>query len=143
MDCLLRPGKHFSISAVPVQGGGGQRGFSVVVIYWCPKAVWSMKGAMDKFTVLSKLQKNERELRAAGIVHLRLHGSVARGQASDASDVDLIADFDSTMRLSLIDMAGLENYLADLLGAPVDLSPATALKEHVRQKAASEAVLAF
>ncbi len=98
---------------------------------------------MDKLTVISKLREHESELRAAGIVHLRLHGSVARGQASGASDVDLIADFDSSMRLTLIDMAGLENYLADLLGVPVDLSPSNTLKEPVREKAAREAVLAF
>lgn len=98
---------------------------------------------MDKLTVISKLREHQPELRAAGIVHLRLHGSVARDQASQDSDVDLIADFDSTMRLSLIDMAGLENYLADLLGAHVDLSPSSTLKEPVRQKAAREAVLAF
>jgi predicted nucleotidyltransferase len=98
---------------------------------------------MDKATVLSKLREHERELRAAGVVHLRLHGSVARDQASAASDVDLIADLDSSRRLSLIDMAGLENYLADLLGVPVDLSPSKMLKEPVRQRAQQEAVLAF
>lgn len=98
---------------------------------------------MDKHLVISKLREHQRELRAAGIVHLRLHGSVARDQGSDASDVDLIADFDSDMHLSLIDMAGLENHLADLLGVPVDLSPANMLKEPVRQRAVQEAVLAF
>lgn len=98
---------------------------------------------MDKSFVISKLREHEPELRAAGIIHLRLHGSVARGQASSASDVDLIADFDATRRLSLVDMAGLENYLADLLGVAVDLSPANTLKEPVRQRAAQEAVLAF
>ncbi len=39
-------------------------------------------------------------------------------------------------------MAGLENYLSDLLGVPVDLSPANMLKEPVRKKATQEAVLA-
>ena len=45
--------------------------------------------------------------------------------------------------LSLLDMVGLENRLADLLGAAVDLSPAKMLKEPVREKAAREAVFAF
>jgi len=40
-------------------------------------------------------------------------------------------------------MVPLENWLADLLGAPVDLSPSNMLKEPVREKAAREAVLAF
>jgi predicted nucleotidyltransferase len=74
--------------------------------------------------VLKTLRDNEPELQAAGIVHLRLHGSVARGQQTPASDVDLIADFDSKRRFSLIDMAHLQGRLENLLGVPVDLSPA-------------------
>ena len=98
---------------------------------------------MDRDRVIAKLREHEPELKAAGIVHLRLHGSVARGEASAASDVDLIADFDATKPLSLLDMVGLENRLADLLGVAVDLSPAKMLKEPVREKATREAVLAF
>ena len=98
---------------------------------------------MDRDRVIAKLREHEPELKAAGIVHLRLHGSVARGEASEASDVDLIAEFDATKPLSLLDMVGLENRLADLLGVAVDLSPAKMLKEPDREKAAREAVLAF
>jgi predicted nucleotidyltransferase len=98
---------------------------------------------MDKEQVVAKLREHAPELKAAGIVHLRLHGSVARGQASEASDVDLIAEFDAGTRLSLLDMVELENRLRDLLGVAVDLSPANTLKEPVRERAAREAVLAF
>lgn len=98
---------------------------------------------MDKGLVLARLREVAPELKAAGIVHLRLHGSVARGQQTPASDVDLIADFDADRRLSLLDMVHPQDRLADLLGVPVDLSSAKTLKEPVRQKAAREAVLAF
>jgi predicted nucleotidyltransferase len=98
---------------------------------------------MDKNSVLRTLRDNEPELQAAGIVHLRLHGSVARGQETSASDVDLIADFDSKRRFSLIDMAHLQGRLENLLGVPVDLSPAKTLKDPVRERAEREAVLAF
>jgi predicted nucleotidyltransferase len=98
---------------------------------------------MDRDRVIATLREHEPELKAAGIVHLRLHGSVARGEASERSDVDLIAEFDTTKRLSLLDMVGLENHLAELLGVPVDLSPAKTLKELVRAKADREAVLTF
>jgi predicted nucleotidyltransferase len=40
-------------------------------------------------------------------------------------------------------MVAIENRLADMLGARVDLSPASGLKEPVAAKAAHEAVLAF
>jgi len=98
---------------------------------------------MDRQNVIAKLQEHEHELRAAGILHLSLHGSVARAEDSANSDVDLIAHFDSSKRWSLLDMVPLVNWLADLLGAPVDLSPSNMLKEPVREKAAREAVLAF
>ena len=98
---------------------------------------------MDKHHVIAKLREHEPELKAAGIVHLRLHGSVARGAASPPSDVDLIAEFDAARQLSLLDMVGLENRLSDLLGVPVDLSPENSLKQPVAERAAREAVRAF
>jgi predicted nucleotidyltransferase len=39
---------------------------------------------------------------------LRLHGSVARDEASAVSDIDLIADLDPAKPVSLLDMVGLE-----------------------------------
>ena len=93
--------------------------------------------------MIKTLRDNAPELQAAGIVHLRLHGSVARGQQTLASDVDLIADFDSGRRFSLIDMVHLQGRLENLLGVPVDLSPARMLKDQVRERAEREAVLAF
>ncbi len=98
---------------------------------------------MDKGQVIETLRRHEPELKAAGIAHLRLFGSVARGEASARSDVDLIADFDRSKRLTLFGMARLENRLSDLLGAQVDLSPADTMKERVRARALREAVHAF
>jgi uncharacterized protein len=98
---------------------------------------------MDRNLVIEKLRQHEPELKAAGIVHLRLHGSVARGEATGTSDVDLVADLDPAKALSLLDMIGLENRLSDLLGIHVDLSPAHTLRAPVAAKAADEAVLAF
>jgi hypothetical protein len=98
---------------------------------------------MTKGSVIETLRRHEPELRAAGIVYLRLFGSVARGEESAESDVDLMADLDRSRRLTLYDMAGLENRLSDLLGTKVDLSPAGSMKEQVRARASREAVHAF
>ena len=98
---------------------------------------------MNRDRALEILRAHEHELRAAGILHLRLHGSVARGDTHPLSDVDLIADFDSAKRVSLLDMVDLEIRLADMLGVKVDLSPADTLRGPVAAKAAREAVLAF
>lgn len=64
--------------------------------------------------IIARLRAHEAELKAAGIVRLKLFGSVARGESGN--DVDLIAEFDRAKRLSLIDIVGLENRLSDLLG---------------------------
>jgi predicted nucleotidyltransferase len=53
--------------------------------------------------------------------------------------VDLLAEFDSSRRFSLLDMVGLENRLADILGVAVDLTPARALTGAIRGRATSEA----
>jgi predicted nucleotidyltransferase len=98
---------------------------------------------MQRPEIIEKLRAHRTELCAAGIVHLRLHGSVARGEASLNSDVDLIAEFEPGRRFTLIDMVKLENRLRDLLGVKVDLSPANTLKEPVRRRAEREAMLAF
>jgi hypothetical protein len=98
---------------------------------------------MNRRSVVKTLRLHEPELRASGIVHLRLFGSVARGEESSRSDVDLMADLDRSKRLSLVGMAHLENRLSDLLGAKVDLSPAGAMKETVRARAVREAIHAF
>jgi hypothetical protein len=99
---------------------------------------------MDKSTIVAKLREHESELRAAGIEHLFLHGSYARGTAiRKVSDVDVIAEFAPGRRLSLLDMVAIESRLADMLGVRVDLAPAKGLKEPVAAKASREAVLAF
>jgi predicted nucleotidyltransferase len=98
---------------------------------------------MNKGSVIETLRRHEPELRAAGIVHLRLFGSVARGEETAQSDIDLMADLDRAMRFSLVGMAHLENRLSDLLGAKVDLSPSEAMKESVRARAMREAIHAF
>lgn len=98
---------------------------------------------MDRSTVLAKLRASESELKAAGITRLSLFGSVARGDASFESDVDLMAEFDPEKQFSLLDMIRLENRLADILGVSVDLAPARAMKDRIRERATREAVLAF
>jgi hypothetical protein len=98
---------------------------------------------MDRERVLATPREHEAELKTAGIVRLSLFGSVARDEAKPESDVDLIAAFDATREYSLPDRVRLENRLADLLGAKVDLAPAPMLKADIRERAAREAVLAF
>jgi len=93
--------------------------------------------------VLRTLREHELELKAAGIVHLRIFGSVARGESSSSSDVDLMAEFDKSKRLTLVKIGSLQCRLTDMLGTPVELSSSEWMREPVRSRALREAVLAF
>ena len=98
---------------------------------------------MDREHVIAKLRAHERELKEAGIVRLSLFGSTARGDAGPGSDVDLLAAFDDTRRISLLDIAGMELDLAEMLGCKVDLSEEGTLKPRVKKSVDAEAVRAF
>jgi uncharacterized protein len=104
---------------------------------------WGTIAKMESEQVKAKLLRHVPELNEAGIVHLDVCGSVARGEATSSSDVDLIADFDRARRLTLFDLAGLESRLSDILEAPVDLSDRRMLKDDVRVRAQREGVLVF
>ena len=65
-----------------------------------------------------------------GVVRLALFGSTARGAASDTSDIDILVAFDgpATSRRYF----GVQFYLEDLLGRPVDLVTEKALRPELR-----------
>jgi len=73
--------------------------------------------------VLATLRAHATELRAAGIRHASLFGSIARGDAEPDSDIDLAVELDPAARVDLFKLSALERRLADLLGRPVDLVP--------------------
>ena len=104
--------------------------------------IWQSQG-MDREEVIATLRAHEGELRAAGVLHLSLFGSVARNQSGAQSDVDLMAEFDTSRQYSLLDRVRLQNRLADILGVSVDLAPVRTLKYDLRERAMHEAVIAF
>jgi predicted nucleotidyltransferase len=73
-----------------------------------------------------------------GATNVRVFGSVARGDADPASDVDFLVDFEPGR--SLLDLAGLVVELEDLLGRPVDVVTEPGLKARIRQRVLAEAV---
>jgi uncharacterized protein len=114
-----------------------------ISILKCGFAGYATIEIMDRERVLTILREHEPELKATGIAHLRLFGSVARGDQSHASDIDLLADFDEQAGMSLLKLCHLQNQLSDLLGAEVDLIPSRGLRDFARENAAREALLAF
>ena len=98
---------------------------------------------MDREQVIATLRGHELELRAAGVIRLSLFGSTARGDQGPDSDIDLLAAFDDARRISLLDVAGIERQISQMLGHSVELVEEGALKPRVRKNAEAEAVRAF
>jgi uncharacterized protein len=72
-----------------------------------------------------------------GAYNVRVFGSVARGEATAASDVDLLANF---REHSLLDRIALMRELSELLAVSVEVIQEKALKPHVKPQALKDAV---
>jgi uncharacterized protein len=73
-----------------------------------------------------------------GARNVRVFGSVARGEDTDGSDIDLLVDLDDGV--GVVSLAGLNRELAELLDVDVDVVPAATLKPAVRDEVLSEAI---
>ena len=85
-------------------------------------------------------EKREEILRLAasrGARNVRVFGSVARGEAKEDSDIDLLVDVESGR--SLLDVVGLWLDLEALLGRKVDLLTEGGVNRHLRETILSEA----
>ena len=94
---------------------------------------------MSRQEVLSTLQAQQAVLHARfGVARLALFGSVARDEAGQDSDVDLLVEFDRP--IGLFRFLELQNHLEGLLGCGVDLGTPQSLKPRIRDRVLAEAV---
>ncbi|WP_028995731.1 nucleotidyltransferase family protein [Azonexus hydrophilus] len=77
--------------------------------------------------------------RQYGARHIRVFGSVARGEEGPDSDVDFLVEFDPGYDL-FAQRLPLTRELSELLGRPVDLLPEHELSRHLREDILKEAV---
>jgi predicted nucleotidyltransferase len=70
--------------------------------------------------------------------NVRVFGSVARGDDTDDSDIDLLVDLADDV--SLVELIGLERELSKLLDRRVDVVPARGLKPALASRVLEEAV---
>ncbi len=98
---------------------------------------------MDREQVIATLRANEPELRHRGICHVALFGSVVRGEATAASDIDLLIDLDPEAAIGVFEYVDLTDFINGLFPVRVDIANRAKLKPHVRPGAEREAVYAF
>jgi uncharacterized protein len=92
---------------------------------------------------INRLLREKREeiiniARQHGAGNIRIFGSVARGEADEKSDLDLLVDMEPDR--SLLDLGGLWHDLNDRLGITVDVFTESSLKGRIRERAVKEAV---
>ena len=86
-------------------------------------------------------QNRERVLETAaryGAYNVRLFGSVARGEATEGSDIDLLVSMQPGR--SLMDLGGLLYELQNLLGVEVDIVTEKGLRERICERVLREAI---
>ncbi len=97
---------------------------------------------MSRDDVIRRLRQHQTEIRRLGVRALYLFGSTARDDARAGSDVDLYFDYDDP-KFSLIELAGLQNRLAELLGAPIDVMTRGSLHPRLRSRIEQSALQVF
>jgi predicted nucleotidyltransferase len=94
-----------------------------------------MKKSREK--ILKILEENQNTIRSYGVKRLGLFGSCARGECSEASDLDFVVEFDKKSFDLYMD---LKAFLEDLFGCQVDLVLADTIKPRLRTIILEEAV---
>jgi predicted nucleotidyltransferase len=97
---------------------------------------------MRRDDVIRSLREHQAEIRRLGVRALYLFGSTARDDARPGSDVDLYFDYDDPT-FSLVELADLQRWLAELLGSPIDVMSRGSLHPRLRTQIEQSALQVF
>jgi uncharacterized protein len=94
---------------------------------------------MNQARTLELLSQHKAHLaRRYGVTGLALFGSAVRSEAREDSDIDILVGFDGPATSERY--FGVQFYLEDLLGRPVDLVTEKALRPELRPYVEREAI---
>jgi uncharacterized protein len=89
-----------------------------------------------------RLNAHREAIRAIVAAHRasnpRVFGSVARGEDTEESDLDILVD--PADRMSLFDLGGIQFGVSQLLGVHVDVVTANALPDKLKSRVLAEAM---
>lgn len=95
---------------------------------------------VNRDEVLVTLAEHQEELqRQYGVTSLALFGSVARNEATDTSDIDVLVEFEQTV--TLFDLVALQLDLERILGvSKVDVVMRDSIYPQIKETILSEAI---
>jgi len=94
---------------------------------------------MNQTEIVQLLTTLKKEIRQQYKAQIKgIFGSVARGEAQPDSDLDILVEFDEGA--TLLDLAGLGNYLEDLLHQKVDILSQRAVRDEIKDTIYSDLV---
>jgi len=89
--------------------------------------------------ILSSLKKLKEEVtREYSVKTIGVFGSVARNEATERSDIDLLVEFSKPV--GFVTFMKLEHFLSERLGARVDLVTSDSLKPVIRHDVLDEVI---
>src|ERR1700692_1588576 len=92
---------------------------------------------MNVDDAVATLRRYEGALRARGVRHAAVFGSVARGENRPDSDLDILVEFAPEAHVTIFDYAGVKAYITSLFDGPVDVIDRDALKPHLTPRLVS------
>ncbi len=95
---------------------------------------------MRRDEILQALSEHQLQLKQLGVASLAVFGSVARDEAAEDSDVDVLVEFDQPV--GLFELVRLRLRLEEILDRPVDLVTLDALRPSMREQIHDEAIYA-
>ena len=93
---------------------------------------------MNLKAVSALLKRHRADLHQRGVESLAVFGSMARGEATPDSDIDVLVEF--SRPVGLFEFIRLKMYLEDLTGRQVDLVTRDALRPAMRDDILNEAI---
>ena len=95
---------------------------------------------MKRADALRIIAANRERFSEFHVKSLWLFGSVARDEASETSDVDVLVEFEEDWPVGLFLLIRLKHCLEDILGCGVDLGTPDSLREQIRDQVLKEAI---
>jgi hypothetical protein len=95
---------------------------------------------MKREQALQRLRAEERALRSFSVKRLAIFGSVARNEAREGSDIDILMEFQPGAHVGLFQFVRLQRFLSEVLDCQVDLATPDALRKEMREQILREAI---